>query len=68
MDPNDAVLWTQGAWRCVIRAGPAGSARLAVLHGEQLVTAEATVAGLLAKYRAEVLRQRVLRGDLRVQE
>jgi hypothetical protein len=62
---TDSVLWSEGQWRCELRTGPAGSARLAVLHAEKLVTAEATVAGLMAKYRAEILRQRVLRGDLR---
>ena len=62
---TNSVLWTEGEWCCQLRVGPAGSASLVVYHVDKPVTAEATVDGLLAKYRAEILRQRVLRGDLR---
>jgi hypothetical protein len=58
------VLWSDGDWRCEVHTG-FGSARLEVYNAGQLVTAEATVAGRMATYRAEILRQRVLRGDLR---
>ena len=62
---GNAVLWTEGQWRCELRVGPAGSARLTVIQGDKIVAAEATFAWLMAKYRAEILRQRVLRGDLK---
>ena len=68
MSPADSDLWTEGEWRCVLRAGPAGTARLEVYKHDRLITAEATVAGQMANYRAEMLRQRVLRGDLRAPE
>ena len=55
-------------WRCELNPGIAGIERLEVFCDETLVTAEATVAGRLAEYRAEILRQRVLRGDLRAPE
>ena len=62
---TNSVLWTEGEWCCQLLTGPAGSSRLVVYHIDKPVTAEATVEGLMAKYRAEILRQRVLRGDLR---
>ena len=58
------VLWNEGAWRCEFHAGVGGLARLVVHHGDRLVSAETAPAGPPAYLRAEVLRQRVLRGDL----
>jgi hypothetical protein len=60
------VLWTLGAWRCDFHPGYAGQGRLEVYSGRVLATAETTPTGEAAKQRAEVLRQRVLRGDLKV--
>ncbi len=66
MSSHDAqVLWTEGDWRCEYHAAIAGQGRLEVYKGEVLVTAESTVTGPPSAYRSEVLRQRVLRGDLR---
>lgn len=66
MDPRDvAVLWRERDWRCEFHAGIAGEARLVVYSGDTLRTAESVPSGHPALLRAEVLRQRVLRGDLR---
>ena len=68
MNTNDSALWTEGDWRCELRAGPAGTGRLVVYKSDQVITAEATILGAMAQYRAEILRQRVVRGDLRAPE
>ena len=44
------------------------SYRLEVYYGEAPVMAEASVAGRMAEYRAEILRLCVLRDDLRAPE
>ena len=59
------VLWRDGDWRCEFHPGYAGDGRLEVYRGEQIVTAEATLSASVAEHRGEVLRQRLLRGDLR---
>jgi hypothetical protein len=59
------ILWTEGKYRCESQPGPAGTGRLVVYHGDRVVTAEGTIPGPMSTYRAEILRQRVLRGDLR---
>ena len=65
MVTSPIVLWRAGDWRCELHPGVGGAARLEVYYGEAPVMAEASVAGRMAEYRAEILRQRVLRGDLR---
>ena len=64
----NTVLWHHDDWRCELRIGPAGTARLEVYNADRRITAETTIAGQMATYRAEILRQRVLRGDLRAPE
>jgi hypothetical protein len=60
------VLWTEGDWRCEFHTSMVpGEGRLLVYRGETAVTAESVHMGAPAYARAEVLRQRVLRGDLR---
>ena len=66
-NPQVQVLWSESGWRCVYHPGFAGQGRLEVYRGESLVSAEATPSGLAATQRGEVLRHRVIRGDL-VQE
>lgn len=65
MSRRDAVqLWNEGKWRCEFHRGIGGHSRLEVYWGDDLVTAESAPTGNPAYLRAEVLRQRVLRGDL----
>jgi hypothetical protein len=59
------LLWTHEEWRCELHTGPGRSGRLLVFHRSSIVTAENVEEGRPAEHRAEVLRQRVLRGDLR---
>ena len=60
------VLWTEADdWRCALKPGPAGGSRIEIYKGARLIVAEATVDDRSAAARAEVLRQRVLDGDLR---
>jgi hypothetical protein len=68
MGSSSIVLWREGEWRCEFRDGFAGTARLEVYRGDVLATAEATPSGNPAHHRADVLRQRVVRGDLKVTE
>lgn len=68
MGSNAIVLWREGEWRCEFHDGFAGTARLEVYHGDVLATAEATPSGNPAHHRADVLRQRVVRGDLKITE
>lgn len=65
MTPSPIVLWREDDWWCELHPGVAGEGRLVVYRGSALATAEATATGQVAELRAEVLRQRVLRGDLR---
>ena len=58
-------MWRENDWRCEFHPGFGGSSRLAIYRGEDVVAAEQAGAGKPAYHRAEVLRQRVLRGDLR---
>ena len=61
-----AVVWREGDWRCESHTSMVpGEGRLLVYRGETVVTAESVPMGAAAYSRAEVLRQRVLRGDLR---
>lgn len=59
------VVWSEGEWRCDFHPGVAGHARLEIYHSGQLIAAETAPSGPPSYFRAEVLRQRVLRGDLR---
>ena len=61
------ILWREGEFRCEFHAGIAGSSRLIVYFREQPVTAESTPSGQAAYARADILRQRVRRGDLRAE-
>ena len=64
---RDAViLWNEGDWRCEIHPGRIpGQGSFLVYCGDSIVTAESVHMGAAAYTRAEVLRQRVVRGDLR---
>ena len=64
MEPRSLVIWRHGDWRCECHSGLAGNARLEVYRGPDLAMAETTVSGRAAYLRAEVLRQRLIRGDL----
>ena len=60
------VLWNEGDWRCEIHTGRIpGEGSFLVYCGDDVVTAESVSLGAAAYSRAEILRQRVLRGDLR---
>jgi hypothetical protein len=59
------ILWREGEWRCEFHQATVGDARLKVFHGDKLATVEAAPAGNPAFQRANILRHRVLRGDLR---
>ena len=67
-NPQVQVLWAEAQWRCVYHPGFAGQGRLEVYRGELLVSAESTPSGVAATHRGEVLRQRVIRGDLSTQD
>lgn len=59
------ILWHEGDWRCEIRTGGfPGEGSFLVYRGDSVVTAESVQLGTAAYARAEILRQRVLRGDL----
>jgi len=63
--PRDVLVWTEADWRCELHAGRIpGEGRLLVYRGETVVTAESVPMGTAAYIRAEILRQRVLRGNL----
>ena len=63
------VLWREDRWRCELHTGDIrGEGRLLVHHGSRVVNAESVRVGPSVSARAEVLRQRVLRGDLRAPE
>jgi hypothetical protein len=65
--PRDVlVIWNEGEWRCEVHTnGIPGEGHFLVYRGDHVVTAEAVHMGTAAYTRAEILRQRVLRGDLR---
>jgi hypothetical protein len=63
---NAVVLWTEGDWRCEFHARGGIEGRLDVYRADQLIASENTLSVLIAEHRGEVLRQRVLRGDLNV--
>ena len=59
------ILWNEGDWRCEIHTGRyAGEGSFLVYRGDSVITAESVHLGAAAYARAEILRQRVLRGDL----
>ena len=63
------VLWREDSWRCELDSGSiAGESRLLIYRGARIVTAESVRLGPFVSARAEVRRQRVLRGDLRAPE
>ena len=60
------VVWTEGEWRCELHTSDIpGEGRILVYRGETVVTAESVPLGTAAYIRAEILRQRLLRGNLR---
>lgn len=61
------VVWCEGDWRCDFQPSVVGQAQLEIYYRGALVTAEMAPSGPPSHLRAEVLRQRVLRGDLRAQ-
>jgi hypothetical protein len=66
--PRDVlILWNEGNWRCEMHtSGIPGEGRFLVYYGDSVVTAEAVHLGAAAYARGEVLRQRVVRGDMTV--
>jgi hypothetical protein len=63
------VLWREGSWRCDLDSGGIrGEGRLLVFYGARVITIESVRLGASVAARAEVLRKRVLRGDLRAPE
>ena len=66
-EKRDFVLWTEDEWRCEFHSGLAGHGRLEVYCGTRLITAESTLSMSLGTQRGEILRRRVLRGDLRAE-
>ena len=67
MTGDALVLWTEGDWRCELNPGATpGDGRLQIHRGDTVVLAEAVNLGPAAYARAEILRQRLLRGDLQV--
>jgi hypothetical protein len=59
------ILWNENDWRCEIHTGGyPGEGSFLVHRGDSVVTAESVHLGAAAYARAEILRQRVLRGDL----
>ena len=64
MNHHPVVLWRELDWSCELHAGAAGESRLEIYKGDALVSSELAPSGRAAHRRAEILRQRVLRGDL----
>ena len=63
------VLWREDSWRCELDTGGIpGEGRLLVYYGAYVVSAESVHVSPSLAARAEVLRHRVLRGDLRPPE
>jgi hypothetical protein len=62
------VLWREEDWRCEFHPSPDGNGRLEVYWCGEVVTAETTLSHAVAEHRGEILRQRVLRGDLRAND
>jgi hypothetical protein len=66
MNRDVLVLWHEGEWRCEIHTGRRpGAGSFLIYWRDRVVTAESVPLGAAAYSRAEILRQRVLRGDLR---
>ena len=60
------ILWNEGDWRCEVHTGGfPGEGSFLVYRGNSIVTAQSVHLGTAVYARAEILRQRVLRGDLR---
>ena len=60
------VLWREDSWRCELDTGDIrGEGRLLVYYGARIISAESVHVSASLSARAEALRQRVLRGDLR---
>ena len=65
MSRDIVTLWNEGQWRCEIHTGGIpGQGSFLVYRGGDVVTAEAVPLGAMAYARSEILRQRVLRGDM----
>jgi hypothetical protein len=66
--PQDVlILWNEGDWRCEMHSGRIpGEGSFLVYCGDSVVTAEAVALGAAAYARGEILRQRVLRGDMQI--
>ena len=60
------TVWCEAGWRCELRVGFRGVSHLFVYCGDVLASAESMPSGASCDLRAEVLRRRVLRGDLAV--
>ena len=59
------ILWHEHDWRCEMHTGRIpGEGCFLLYRGDSIVTAEAVPLGATAYARAEILRQRVLRGDI----
>jgi hypothetical protein len=67
MTSDPIILWREGDWRCEFHREYGGQSRLKVFLGDILATIEAAPPGHPAFQRANILRHRVLRGDLRVE-
>jgi hypothetical protein len=59
------IRWNEGDWRCEVHTGGFPGDSFLVYRGDSIVTTESVHLGTAAYSRAETLRQRVLRGDLR---
>jgi hypothetical protein len=68
--PRDIlILWHEGEWRCEMHTnGTPGIGRFLLYCGEDVVTSEPVHLGAAAVARSAILRQRVLRGDIRPTE
>ena len=64
VDDASLVLWTEGDWRCEFHPGSSGDGRLVIYRGDVCAVAESTLSKEIATARSEVLRQRVLRGNI----
>ena len=63
------VLWREDSWRCELDTGGIrGEGRLLVFYDAHIVFAESVHVSASLSAHAEVLRQRVLRRDLRAPE
>jgi hypothetical protein len=58
------VLWRERDWWCQLQPRAGGVSQLNIYKGDKLVTAESAPTGEAARLRADILRRRLLRGDL----